>query len=143
MVTFQLHKKGVLLIVILALLVAVLLVAAGFLWGRNSAATAAAANRPPVQSTAPTAASATAGASGRRYTLRIAIEATEEDAQETVKALKMKKLAGTVAPIETSEGTVLYEIYAGSYPDRAAAAKAAETLEEEHQLTAAVVPAHD
>jgi hypothetical protein len=136
MVTFQLHRNGVILIVILCVIVAVLLVTAGYVWGKQSAVRPAAAvvqtpARPKPAEPAPLL----------RYTLRIGIEATEEEAQAAVKQLAARKLAATIVPVETSGGAVLYEIRTGAYPDRAAAAKAATALQDEHRMPAAVVPA--
>ena len=141
MVTFQLHKKGVILIVILCLIVAVLLVAAGYVWGRQSAAKqAAAVAQKPAPAKPASAAPPAPAAPVIHYTLRIGIETSEEEAQAKVKELGLKKLAATVVPMETSGGAVLYEIRTGAYPDRAAAAKAATALEENLQMPAAVVP---
>lgn len=140
MVTFQLHKKGVILIVILSLIVAVLLVAAGFLWGRSSVEPAATGRRPAAAAQTVPANSTTTAEGGRLYTLRVGIEATEEEAQSVVKALAARKLAVTVAPVETSSGAVIYELHTGSYADRSAAARAAAELEDDFQLSAAVVP---
>jgi hypothetical protein len=141
MVTFQLHRNGVILIVILCLVVAALLVATGYLWHRASVEPAA-LGRPPAPAAAVTSnPPAPTAEGGRRYTLRVGIERTEEDAKTAVKSLGAKKVAATITPVETSTGDVIYEIHTGSYADRSAAAKAAAELQDELHLTAAVVPA--
>ena len=141
MVTFQLHRKGVILIAVLAVIVAVLLVAAGYL-------AAALRPRPPQSAPSVPAVKKPAAPAAPKvapkpelFTLRVALLTTEEEAQAEVKRLAVKKLKATVVPAETGEGAVIYEVHVGSYAGRAAAAKAAAQVQKEHGLVAAVVPA--
>ena len=140
MVTFQLHRKGVILIVVMAVIVAVLLVAAGYMAAvmrpRRPARPATATIKKPALPPAPKPAP-----QQETFTLRVAIAMSEEEAAAEVKRLTAKKLKATIVPAETSDGTVIYELHVGTYASRSAAAKAAAELARDHGVEGAVVPA--
>lgn len=139
MVTFQLHRKGVILVVILSIVLAVLLAGAGFFAGvaRGRKAAAAAAPKPAAPKKAAAAAPRT---NQESFTLRVALLPTEEEASAEVKRLKIRRIAATVVPAETRDSVVVYEIHVGTYPDRRTALAAADSMQKDHGLPSAVVP---
>jgi cell division septation protein DedD len=143
MVTFQLHRKGVILIVIGCVFLAVLLVAVGYLAGsaraRSSAKPAAAAPAAAAKSK-PAAAPPAAPASQESFSLRVGLVTSEEEAKAEVARLAVKKLTATVIPVERNESEIVYEIHVGRYPDRRAAVDAAQLLRE-RGIDSAVVAA--
>jgi cell division septation protein DedD len=144
MVTFQLHRKGVILIVIGCVFLAVLLVAVGYLAGvtrgRSSMKPAAAAPAVAAKTKPATAAPPAAPAPQENFSLRVGLVTSEAEAKEEVARLAIKKLTATVIPVERNESEVVYEIHVGRYPDRRAAVEAAQSLRE-HGVDSAVVPA--
>jgi cell division septation protein DedD len=139
MVTFRLHRTAVIWIAIGCVFVAMLLLTAGYLAG---AAHLLGTRTAPVRPAPPKrAAAAKPSASGEAFALRVAIAMTEEEANAEVKRMKAKQLSAAIVPVETSDAAIVYEIHVGRYPDRAAAAKAAQSLRSDQSIDAAVVPA--
>jgi cell division septation protein DedD len=144
MVTFRLHRKGVIFIIFGSILAAVLLFAGGYLVAmrrRPAAPTLpVTASAPPASSTAVPAASAPAPKTDL-LAVRVGVFDTEEDAKAMVQQLAARKLEAVVVPMTTTDGIKLYTVEAGQYDTRAAASAAASSLAEEHGLHTAVVPA--
>jgi len=136
MVTFQLHRKGVMLIAIGCLLLAVLLLAAGYIAGVPSTQTTTAVAHAVLKPMAPAV-----QPPQEAFALRVGIETSEDDAKETVKHLAMKKVPAKIVPAETREGNVIYEIQTGHYTDRRQAIAAAHDLKRNSDIQAAIVPA--
>lgn len=138
MVTFRLHRKGVVFIVIGAILVALLIFVAGCVFGMR--------RRPPdAARPVPTATAATvappAPAPSELLAVRVAVLDSEDEAKALVQQLTARKLDASIVPVTTAAGVTLYTVQVGQYPTRATAAAAAAALAEEHGLQPAVVPA--
>jgi cell division protein FtsN len=161
MVTFRLHKLGLLLVIAGAVLLGVLLFAAGYLSASVKAAALPKVPAPavpplplqkagvaPVPDTAapsaPAAAPATppsaAAPPAETFALRVGAFADEQAAKESVKALADRGFAATIVAVAAGGATVLYTVRVGSYPTRAAAAAMADKLSHEHGIDAAVIP---
>jgi cell division septation protein DedD len=144
MVTFRLHRKGVIFIIIGSILAAALLFAGGYLVAmrrRPAAPTLpVTATAPPASSTAAPAASAPASKADL-LAVRVGVFDTEEEAKTMVQQLAARKLEASIVPMTTTEGVKLFTVEVGQYDTRAAAAAAASSLAEEHGLHTAVVPA--
>jgi cell division septation protein DedD len=143
MVTFRLHRKGVIFIIIGAILAAVLIFAGGYLVAMRlrppAPVTTATATAPPAPSAVVTAASAPAPKVDV-LAIRVAMFDTEEEAKTLAQQLAARKLDAAVVPLTTSGGVKLYTVEVGQYTSRAAAAAAASSLEREPGLQPAVVP---
>jgi len=136
-VTFQLHRTAVILIAIGGILVAVLLVAFGYLAGTSARVTPSPAVQKPAEPPKP---AEKPPENQEAVALRVGLATTEEDAKQQLQILAMKKLAATIVPIETSNATTIYELHYGHYADRRVAMTAAEELQKNFGVTAAVVP---
>lgn len=159
MVTFRLHKTGVLLVIGGALLLGVLIFAAGYLAAaRRGPALPKVPQLPaaaalPLPATAPppspssaavppaaAAASSPAAPAAESFTLRVAAFATEQEAKASADGLAARGFQASVVPVPTGGATVLYTVRVGSYSTRAAAAAMADRLSKEHAIEAAVIP---
>jgi cell division septation protein DedD len=159
MVSFRLHRIGVILLIVGSLFLAVLIFAAGYLAGMKRGAvniakpkvpaiptialpTLPTAAKPAVAASAgPSSAASTSSAStDESLALRVGAFISEEDAKASVQQLAVYKLQGVIVPVAV-DGGPLYTVQVGHYTSREAAAKAAEKMEKEHGLQAAVVPA--
>jgi septal ring-binding cell division protein DamX len=157
-VTWRLHRKGVILAVFALLVFSILVFAAGYMTAlmRNPSAKPVAAKtttaaKPPAATpgTAPTTTTTTQAAMTTRsapppsvpLTLRLAVFASEEEAKAYVKELAAVELKGTIAAMPTRDGPVLYAVESGQYKTRQEALAAAEILEREHAMRPTVVPA--
>jgi cell division septation protein DedD len=143
MVTFRLHRQGVIFIIIGSILAAVLIFAGGYLVAMRRRPPApvptVAATTPPAPSTMAPAASAPAPKVDL-LAIRVAMFDSEEEAKTLVQQLAARKLDAAVVPLTTSGGVKLYTVEVGQYANRAAAAEAASSLEKEPGLQPAVVP---
>ncbi|HEX7154493.1 MAG TPA: SPOR domain-containing protein [Thermoanaerobaculia bacterium] len=142
-VTFRLHRKGVMLVVLGAVFVAVLIFVGGYLLGkwRGMAAvrTPVAVSVPQMpKPQLPAAQPAAPATPADSLTLRVGTFTTEEDAKAAMAQLAALKPAVVSQP--TSSGTTLYVLHAGSYRSRGEAAAAAKELEK-RGVSAVVVPA--
>jgi len=165
MVTFRLHKLGLLLVIAGAVLLGVLLFAAGYLSASVKAAalpnvTAAAVPplplpltkpaaapapdtaAPPAPATAPATPPSAPAPPAETFALRVGAFADEQAAKESVKALADRGFAATIVAVAAGGATVLYTVRIGSYPTRAAAAAVADKLSREHGIDAAVIPSN-
>lgn len=144
-VTWRLHKKGVMLLAGGCLLVSILTFVAGYILGHRTARIAtvppAAAAKKAAPKPAAKAAPAKPAEPPQNLALRVALFTSEEDAKALVAHLAAAKLEATVIPMPTSSGLTIYSVEAGHYTNRGDALKAAHTLEENHGLNATVVPA--
>jgi len=166
LVTFRLHRKGVILVAVGAVLVGVLLFAAGYLTAlRRSSAiaspqTAAAAVAPPRLSVRRPSAlprlavpvagqgqdekkesSETPHISDEVFALRVGTFADEADAKAFVQELTARGHQPVVVPVTTQTGVVLQTVLIGRYSSRDEASSAAAELSEKEELSSAVVPA--
>jgi hypothetical protein len=143
MITFQLHRNGVILIVTGCVLLAILFVAGGYLAGAAHSRTASAAL--PAISLIPRKAASPAAQKPAEdqesLSLRVGMATTEEEAKAEVQHLAVEQLMTTIVPVETSNALPVYEIHFGHYTDRRTAVADAEMLQKDYGLTAAVVPA--
>jgi septal ring-binding cell division protein DamX len=156
-VTWRLHKKGVILAVLALLLFTILVFAAGYMTAvmrlasmPPKPATAAKAAAPKAKAATTTQASAVApGATSaaappapqQTLALQVAIFASEEEATTYVKELAKMELTGFVVAMPTRDGPVLYGVEAGEYKSRRDALAAADVLQHKHGIRATVVPA--
>lgn len=161
MVTFRLHRIGVVWIVVGCLLLAVLIFAAGYLAGtrRGIAITTARLKKPAVPKIAPPkvavpklpvnvppvpvapAAVAAAKSEETSVALRVGVFPSEEEAKASVQQLTALGLKPTIVPVPRAEATPLYTVRVGRYASRSDAVAAARALEKQHGLVSAVVPA--
>jgi len=144
MVTFRLHRKGVIFIIIGSILAAVLLFACGYLVAMRRRPPApvlpVTASVLPAPSTTAPAASAPAP-KGDLLAVRVGVFDTEEEAKTMVQQLAVRKLEAAIVPMTTTDDVKLYTVEVGQYDTRAAAAAAASSLAQEYGLHTAVVPA--
>jgi cell division septation protein DedD len=152
MVTWRLHKKGVVLVVIGMVFFTIFVFAAGYLTAvmtnrtdkthRSYATKATTTTRASAATPATTTTTATAEPQHQEpLALQVALFPSEEEAGEFVKSLAEKKLEGAIVPMPTREGPVLYGIEVGEYKTRREALEAAEAMERKYGLVATVVPA--
>lgn len=146
MITFRLHRKGVVLVSIGAVLLGALLFAAGYLTARR----APALNRKEIAAPAPKQekaekpekqeSAATPHIEDEAFTLRVGAFADEADAKAMVQELAAHGHKSTVAPV-AQKGIVLHMVLLGRYAGRDAAAEAAAELKRKDGIASAVVPA--
>jgi len=143
MVTFRLHRKGVIFVIVGSTFAAALIFVGGYLVAmrrRPSVPVLPATASAPAISTAAQTASAPAPDS-EILAVRVGVFDTEEEAKVLVQKLAARKLVAAVVPLTTAEGIHLYTVQVGQYTTREAAAAAASSLAEEPGLQPAVVPA--
>ncbi|HEV7920269.1 MAG TPA: SPOR domain-containing protein [Thermoanaerobaculia bacterium] len=142
MVTFRLHRSGLVLLVFCGLIVAVLLFAAGWVSALQYAGRPSA--RPSV-SPVPTVGGAEArpapppAPASDPLSLRLGAFMTEEDAKAFVQSLAARKIDAAIIPVTGGTATV-YTVLSGRYTTHDAAAAAAVSLEKQG-LPAVIVPA--
>ena len=141
MVTFRLHRKGVIFIIVGSILAAVLIFAGGYLFGMRRRPAAPASAATATATPAPAAATAPPVPKGELLAVRVGVFDSEEEAKALAQQLAARKLDPAVVPLTTSGGVKLYTVEVGQYTTRAAAAAAAASLAEEQGLQGAVVPA--
>jgi cell division protein FtsN len=156
MLTFRLHRKGVVLIAFGCLVLAVLLFGGGYLAGiqRGRAVALKKPSLPkivgpklPVRkgpAPPPTAATSTAPAAApvapaETFSILTGAFASEEEAKVLVARLAARKLEAAVDARVTSEGTRFYVVMAGRYSSRSAAAAAASAIEQEEGVGTAII----
>lgn len=152
-VTWRLHKKGVVLVIVGMLFFTVFIFAAGYLTAvlRTASAAKVPAKPAPVVAVPKTvtttqASAATGGLKPVPHhqeplALQVAIFPSEEEAGEFVKTLATKKLEGSIVAMPTREGPVLYGVEVGEYTTRREALAAADVMERKYGLVPTVVPA--
>ena len=161
MVTFRLHRSGVILLVVFALVLAVLIYAAGYMTAvftrdttrqnvaRSTAGVPPRPNAPAV--VAPTQTSPSVPKSpqpgneqrlpSEPLTLRIAVHTSEEDAQAQIATLTAQGLQPAIVQASTSSGVTLHNVVVGRYESRDAANAAAAQLQRRLGFMPVIVPA--
>jgi hypothetical protein len=151
MVTFRLHRRGVILLVVFCVILAVLIFVAGYLAGsrRGGAPPAAvppAPRRPGASGTAggapaPQKKPATRTEPRESLTLRVAVFTSEEDAKAQVASLTAQGLKPTIIQMPTSAGVMLHNVCVGQFETRSAANAAAKELQRRLGYLPVVIPA--
>ncbi len=162
MITFQLHRRGVIVLALGAVFAGALLFAAGFMTarlpGRPSAnpqlparpAVSAAALVTPAKQAMPPRAAATPAvapaaakpmAASEAFAIRQAMFVAEPEAKAFVQELAARKIESAIVPIATSGATVLYTVQTGRFATRDEAAMAVTALARDQGLNGAIVPA--
>jgi cell division septation protein DedD len=143
MITFRLHRSGLVLLVICALIVAVLLFAAGWISathvGRASARPAPPQGRAEARPTPPPAPAPQPQPSEEPLSLRLGAFMTEEEAKAFVQSLAERKIDAAIIPVSSGAATV-YTVISGRYTTHDAAAAAAASMEKQG-LSVVIVPA--
>lgn len=145
MVTFRLHRRGVILLIVFAVIIAACLYAAGYLtakW-REGRARRPSAKSPAVAKTGPPAkASARTTEPRTSLTLRISLHTTEEEAKAQVASLTTSGLKPAIVLMPaTTSGVTLYSVCVGHYTTRSDASRAAGELQSQLGLSPVIVPA--
>jgi len=145
MVTFRLHRRGVILLILFGVVLAALIYVAGYLTAVYSRRPAAAPT--PVVATpkaAPKAAPKKASAPAETpqpLTLRVDVLTSEEDAKARVASLAALGLKPSIEQLPTSSGIMLFNVQVGRYENRASAAAALKELQSRFGISAVIVPA--
>jgi cell division septation protein DedD len=144
MITWRLHRKGVVLISIGTVLMGLLMFSAGYLTAlRRSVPPAAAPAPAPAQKKAKPEKQESAGKphiEDEAFTLRVGAFADEADAKALVQDMTARGHTPTVAPV-AQNGVMLHMVLLGRYLGRDAAAEAAAELKRKEGIFSAVVPA--
>jgi hypothetical protein len=152
MVTFRLHRSGVILLVVFCVVLVVLVYAAGVLTAGSWNAGRGFSPPPPV-ARAPVVAPAPAGgglkprptlkaaAPGESLTLRVAVLTSEEDAKAELANLTAMGLKPAVVQMVTTSGVTLHNVVVGHFETRAAANAAAKELQSRLGFLPVVIPA--
>lgn len=147
MVTFRLHRRGVILLAIFCVVLAVLIYAAGYLTAvyRNQSRprVASAKVQPPALAKVPAApgpAPATP-APKEPLTLRVAVLTSEEEAAAQVASLTAMGLKPSVVRMPTTSGVTLHNVCVGRFETRSAANAAAGELQRRLGFLPVVIPA--
>lgn len=150
MVTFRLHRSGVILLAVFCVVLAVLIYVAGVLTARfwRAAAPAPVATAPGRPVAGATAGEAPAlqkqpatPASRESLTLRVAVLTDEEDAKEQIARLTAMGLEPSVVQVPTSSGVMLHNVLVGRFETRSAANAAARELQSRLGFLPVVIPA--
>lgn len=152
MVTFRLHRSGVVLLVVFALVLAVLIYAAGYMtavFTRGSvprpavpsAKVPASAAVPPIARTPAAPKSAQKSVPSEPLTLRIAVHTSEEDAKAQVATLAAQGLQPAIVQAATTSGVTLHTVVVGRYETREAANAAAVQLQRRLGFLPVIIPA--
>jgi len=144
MVTYRLHRKGVVLISIGAVLMGFLMFAAGYLMALRrpapSPAIPAAATAQKKDKTEKQESVSKPHIEDEAFTLRVGAFADEADAKAFVQEMTARGHKPVVAPV-AQNGVVLHMVLMGRYAGRDEAAAAAAELKQKEGILSAVVPA--
>jgi len=144
MITFRLHRKGVILIALGAVLIGFLLFAAGYLTARRSAGTLPAPSHPVVQKK-PEAEKKESAAKphieDEAFALRVGAFADEAEVKAYVQELAARGHQTVVVPMAVENGIVLHTVLIGRYASRDEASSAAAEMKRKEGISSAVVPA--
>lgn len=140
MVTFRLHRKGVVLVSIGAVLMAFLLFAAGYLTALRRPVAPAAAPAPKIEKPEKQESAAKPHIEDEAFTLRVGAFADEAEAKAFVDEMTARGHEPAVAAMARN-GVVLHMVLIGRYTGRDAAAEAAAELKRKEGISSAVVPA--
>lgn len=141
-VTFRLHRRGVVLLAVGSVLLGALLFAAGCLAGMRRAGRmqpAAAPRVPAVAAPKPPEAPKEEKAAEEAFVLRVGSFADEAEAKAFADELTAAGQKPAISPMPTSGGLVLHTVSVGPYPSRDAASEAASGLARQG-ISAVVVP---
>jgi cell division septation protein DedD len=143
MVTFRLHRQGVIFIIIGSILAAVLIFIGGCVFGMRRRPALPSLPATARAGSAPAAVTATAPKQpeGELLAVRVGVFDSEEEAKALAQKLSARKLEAAILPLTTTGGVQLYTVQVGHYTTRAAASAAAAALADEHGLKPAVVAA--
>ena len=149
MVTFRLHRRGVILLVVFGAILAVLIYVAGYLTASYRSPSGVASSElraTPSRKAAPLATRnpqpATKSNEPREaLTLRVAVFTSEEDAKAQVASLTAQGLKPTIIQMPTSAGVTLHNVCVGQFETRSAANAAAKELQRRLGYLPAVIPA--
>ncbi|HEX7807194.1 MAG TPA: SPOR domain-containing protein [Thermoanaerobaculia bacterium] len=139
MVTFRLHRSGVILVAILAVVFAMLIFVAGYFTAVLRRAPEAPRRAAIVKAAAPAKVAAQAPAIPT-VTIRAGAFNTEDEAKALVQRLAPSKLPAQIAPLTMDNGSILNMVLIGNYANRDEAARVAAELSEEYSLDTAVIP---
>ncbi|HWM91302.1 MAG TPA: SPOR domain-containing protein [Thermoanaerobaculia bacterium] len=153
MVTFRLHRKGVVLVALGSVLLGTLLFMAGCLAGQLRAAKAPILPSLPSVPTTPAVPAIPPIANGKQqsepkdhiekeaFALRVGAFADEEAAKAYVQELTARGHQPSVVAETTQGGVLLHTVRIGRYADRGKASEAASELARKEGISSAVVPA--
>lgn len=144
MVTFRLHRSGVILLVVLCVVLSILIYVAGYLTAVYTRKPPAPPPKPVVAAVAPKPAPAkkTAAEPKEPLTLRVSVMTSEEEAKAELARLTGFGLQPTIVQMPTSAGVTLYNICVGRYETRSAANAAAKELQSRLGFLPVIVPAN-
>jgi cell division septation protein DedD len=142
MVTFRLHRNGVILSVILALLFSVLIFAAGYV-ASNLRRKSPVVSKPAIAAKpdAPKAPPSAPQAAVNSWTIRLGVFGSEEEAKALAARIAKGKLETVLSTAETADGTKLYIVTSGHYAKREDAAVAAAKFDADYGLNAVMISA--
>ena len=142
MVTFRLHRSGVILTVILAFLFAILIFVAGYV-ASNLLRKSPVAPKPVAAAAKPQAPAAPAPSkeTAASWTVRLGVFGTEEEAKSLAARIVKSKLETTLTNDITADGTKLYIVTAGHYAKHDEAIAAAAKIDADYGLNSAIIPA--
>lgn len=152
MVTFRLHRSGVILLVVFCVVLSILIYVAGYLTAvytsrptvaerrTGSSLSKAPATPPPTGGRAE--AQPTSGEPKESLTLRLSVMTSEEEAKAELARLTGFGLQPVIVQMPTSAGVTLYNVCVGRYETRSAANAAAKELQSRLGFSPVIVPAH-
>lgn len=148
MVTFRLHRSGVILLVVFVVVLAILIYVAGYLtavYTRPAAAERRAAFSPPKAPAPPpkgrTEARPPSAEPKESLTLRLSVLTSEDDAKAELARLTGLGLKPEIVQMPTTSGVTLYNVVVGRYETRSAANAAAGELQSRLGFTPVIIPA--
>ncbi len=145
MVTFRLHRSGVILGVVFGVVLAVLIYAAGVLtakfWTSAPKPVQRRAGFSPPKATPERRAEARPTLPKESLTLRVAVLTSEEDAKAQIASLTAMGLKPSIIQMPTSSGVTLHNLIVGHFETRAAANAAAKELQSRLGFLPVVIPA--
>ncbi|HYC88538.1 MAG TPA: SPOR domain-containing protein [Thermoanaerobaculia bacterium] len=149
MVTFRLHRSGVILLVVLCVVLSILIYVAGYVTAvytrpavaeRRTGFSPSKAPAPPPRGRAE--ARPTLSEPREALTLRVSIATSEEEAKGELARLTGFGLQPVIVQMPTSAGVTLYNICVGRYETRSAANAAAKELQSRLGFLPVIVPAN-
>ena len=170
MVTFRLHRSGVILLMVFGMVLAVLIYVAGYMTGVRverkafggmprkmpAVATTPTKKMPPTTQSPPTTPTTQTTSSAQTapqpsheqrlsppepLTLRLAVHTSEDDAKTEIATLTAQGLQPTIVQAATTSGVTLYTIVVGRYDTRDAANAAAVQLQRRLGFMPVIIPA--
>ena len=140
MITWRLHRKGVVLLSVGAVLMGFLMFSAGYLTALRRPIPPAAAPAPNKIKPEKQESAEKPHIEDEAFTLRVGAFADEADAKAFVQELTARGHKPAVAPV-AQNGVMLHMVLIGRYLGRDAAAEAAAELKRKEGIFSAVIPA--